>query len=232
MARTEGVLGRGRFLPNGDGAARARLRTTSRAVVPSSRALVGALLLAISGVATFTAWQGASADDGLPYVVARRPLRPGATVVADDLALVSLDLPAAVAGQAFPSVDSVVGRTTFGPVGEGEILQAAQLSEVGAAAAPVEVAFALPRDRLLDGQLRPGERVDVFSSDDRGTTQVVGGAQVVAMEEGASGSLTTDIELVVTLALDDPGDRIPLIHAVRRADVTVTRSPLSRRGVD
>ena len=64
MARTERVLGRGRFLPNGDGSARARLRTTSRAVLPSSRALVGALLLAISGVATFTAWQGASADDG------------------------------------------------------------------------------------------------------------------------------------------------------------------------
>lgn len=225
MVRTEGVLGRGRFIDDDDAGLRARLRTTSRAVLPSSRALVGALLLAISGVATFAAWHGATGDAGEPYVVAGRALRPGETVTASDVRLVALDLPAAVAGQAFPDVDAVVGRSTFGPVGEGELLQMAQLSEVGESTSPVEVAFSLPRDRLLDGRLRPGDRVDVFASDDEATTQIVSRAQVVALDEGAGGSFTTDAEIVVTLGLDAAADRSPLIHAVRRAEVTFTRSP-------
>lgn len=225
MVRTEGVLGRGRFLDDGEAGLRARLRTSSRAVLPSSRALIGALLLAVSGVATFAAWHGATGTQGEPYVVAGRALRPGETVTAADVRLVVLDLPAAIAGQAFFDVDAVVGRSTFGPVGEGELLQAAQLSDVGESTSPVEVSFSLPRDRLLDGQLRSGDRVDVFASDDEATTQIVSGAQVVALDEGAGGSFTTDSELVVTLGLDDAADRVPLIHAVRRAEVTFTRSP-------
>jgi Flp pilus assembly protein CpaB len=200
------------------------LQTTGRVVLPSSRALVGALLLAVSGVATFAAWQGASSDTGLPYVVADRTLRPGATVTAEDLRVVRLELPATVAGQAFPSVDDVVGRSTFGPVGEGELLQAALLSDPGSTPSTVEVAFSLPRDRLLDGQLRPGDRVDVFATDERATTLVAAGSQVLALDSGADSSFTTDPELVVTLGLRDAADRVPLIHAVRQAEVTMTRS--------
>ena len=198
-------------------------------MLPSSRALVGALLLAVSGVATFAAWQGAAGDQGLPYVVAGRPLRPGATVSADDVRIVRLDLPPAVAGQAFPSVEAVGGRSTFGPIGEGELVQVGQVSGVDDPSSAVEVAFALPRDRLLDGQLRPGDRVDVFATDDRGTTLVVAGAQVVLLDDTAAGSFTTSAEQVVTLGLADAGDRVPLIHAVRKSEVTFTRTA-DRRG--
>jgi len=230
MARAEGVLGRGRFRTNGATSTRPRLRTTGRVVLPSSRALVGALLLAVSGVATFAAWQGAAGDAGVPYVVAARSLRPGAIVAADDVQVVRLDLPPAVAGQAFPTVDAVVGRSTFGPIGEGELVQAAQLSEIGSTSATVEVAFSLPRDRLLDGQLRPGDRVDVFATDQRATTLVAAGSQVLTLDDGADASFTTDPELTVTLGLRDADDRIPLIHAVRQAEVTMTRSvPLPER---
>jgi Flp pilus assembly protein CpaB len=231
MARVEGVLGRGRFRAAGDGpaaSARTRLRTTGRVVLPSSRALVGALLLAVSGVVTFAAWRAAAGDPGVPYVVAARPLRPGATVAADDLRVVRLDLPPAVGGQAFPAVDDVVGRSTFGPIGEGELVQAAQLSDVHDRASVVEVAFSLPRDRLLDGQLRPGDRVDVFASDERGTTLVTADSRVLALDAGADTSFTVDAELVVTLGLHNPLDRIPLIHAVRRSEVTMTRSLVPR----
>ena len=223
MGRVEGVLGLGRFRPSGSASAPARLRTSGRVVLPSSRALVGALLLAVSGVATFAAWQGATGDAGVPYVVAARPLRPGATVAADDLRLVRLDLPPAVAGQAFPAVEAVVGRSTFGPVGEGELLQAALLSDVADPLASAEVAFSLPRDRLLDGRLRPGDRVDVFATDDRGTNQVLTAARVLSLDQDG-GSFTTDTKLVVTLGLDDADDRGPLIHAVRLSEVTLTRS--------
>lgn len=229
-ARAEGVLGRGRFRASGTPATRPRLRTTGRVVLPSSRAMVGGLLLAVSGVATFAAWQGAAGDPGLPYVVADRSLRPGATVTVEDLRVVRLDLPATVAGQAFPRVDDVVGRSTFGPIGEGELVQAAQLSDLGATSSMVEVAFSLPRDRLLDGQLRPGDRVDVFATDERATTLVTAGSQVLALDGGADSSFTTDPELVITLGLRDASDRVPLIHAVRQAEVTMTRSAPIQEG--
>lgn len=228
--RTEGVLGRGRFLDNGEVPLRARLRTTGRAVVPSSRALVGALLLAVSGVVTFATWQSAAGDDGVPYVVADEPLPPGSRLTVEDLRLVRLDLPPALAGRAFLDVEEVVGRSTFGPVGEGELLQTGQVSDVGDAARPVEVAFALPRDRVLDGRVRSGDRVDVFSSDDQGTTQIVADSQVVAVDDAGGTSFDAGGEVTITLGLDDPADRVPLIHAVRKADVTLTSSASERRG--
>ncbi|HEY8546083.1 MAG TPA: SAF domain-containing protein [Acidimicrobiales bacterium] len=192
-------------------------------MLPSSRALVGALLLALSGLATFAAWQAAAGDPGVPYVVAARSLRPGATVGVDDVRLVRLDLPPAMAAQAFPSVDAVVGRSTFGPIGAGELVQAAQLSDVGAGSSRVEVAFSLPRDRLLDGKLRPGDRVDVFATDERATSLVAAGAEVLALDGGGDG-FSADPELVITLGVRNPADRVPLIHAARQAEVTMTRA--------
>lgn len=204
--------------------AHGRLKTSGRAILPSGRALLGALLLAISGVATFVAWQGAAVGEGPPSVVARRQLVPGRPISADDLRVVSLALPPDQAARTFHSVDEVAGRLAYGPIDEGELVQGGQVSSRQAAPGTVELAMALPRDRLLDGSLRAGDWVDVFMSDDAHTEQIATHVQVVALSSGDPASLVSGDELVVTLALARAADRVGLIDAARRAEVTLTRS--------
>ena len=200
-----------------------RLRTAGRVILPSNRAFVGALLLAVSGVATFSAWMSAADRSGEPYVVASRPLAPGAVVEAEDVRVARLDLPSEQAGHAFATTDEVVGRQVLGPVAPGELVQAAQVAAVDASSTPIEVSFVLPRDRALDGRLQPGEWVDVFASDDQRTTEVVPHAQVVAIDQDDPGSFSsTNGELVITLGLPRADQRAGLINAVRHGEVTLT----------
>jgi Flp pilus assembly protein CpaB len=216
-----GDIGGGRLAGAG-GAARRRI--AGRPVLPSGRALVGGLLLAVSGVVTFAAWQQASGVPDRAYVVAERSLAPGERLTADDLAMVRLDLPGRVAGGAFGDVEAVVDRVTLGPVGAGELVQAAQVSEVSSATPLVEVSLALPRDRALDGRLRSGDRVDVFVTYDDYTAAVVNGAEVVSVGEAGGSALGPAGDVTVTLALEAASRRAQLVHAVRVGEVTLVRS--------
>jgi len=202
----------------------ARRRIAGRPVLPSGRALVGGLLLAVSGVVTFAAWQRASGVPDRSYVVAERQLAPGERLTADDLALVRLDLPGRVARGAFGDVETVVDRVTLGPVGAGELVQAAQVSDVSSAKPLVEVSFALARDRALDGRLRSGDRVDVFVTYDDYTAAVVNGAEVVSVGDAGGSALGPAGEVTVTLALEAASRRAQLVHAVRAGEVTLVRS--------
>jgi Flp pilus assembly protein CpaB len=202
----------------------ARRRIAGRPVLPSGRALVGGLLLAVSGVVTFAAWQQATGVPDRAYVVAERPLAPGERLTPDDVALVRLDLPRRVAGGAFGDVGSVVDRVTLGPVGEGELVQAAQVSDAASSTPLVEVSFALPRDRALDGRLRGGDRVDVFVTYDDYTAAVVDGAEVVSAGDAGGSPLGPSAEVTVTLALEAANRRAQLVHAVRAGEVTLVRS--------
>jgi Flp pilus assembly protein CpaB len=204
--------------------AAARRRIAGRPVLPSGRALVGGLLLAVSGVVTFAAWQQASGVPDHSYVVAERALAPGERLTADDLTLVRLDLPRRVAGGAFDDVEALVDRVTLGPVGAGELVQVTQVSEEASSTPLVEVSFALPRDRALDGRLRSGDRVDVFVTYDDYTTAVVDGAAVVSVGESGGSALGPAGEVTVTLALEAAGRRAQLVHAVRAGEVTLVRS--------
>ena len=200
-----------------------RRRVLDRAVLPSARATVGALLLALSGVVTFVAWQHASGPPDQSYVVAGQPLPPGERIGAADLRLMPLDLPDGVAAAAFSDPDAVVGRVALGPVGEGELVQSSLLSEGRSTEPTVEVAFALSRDRAVDGQLRSGDLVDVFVTYPDQTVAVGTGVRVIRLSGGDG--FTESGQVTVTLALGaDRGLAAALIHAVRVGEVTLVRS--------
>jgi Flp pilus assembly protein CpaB len=184
---------------------------------------VGGLLVALAGLGTLVAWQQASGTPDRSFVVADRPIRPGEAVTADDVRLVPVDLPDGVAAAAFGDVAEVVGRVALGPLGEGELVQAAQVSEPGDAAPTAEVSFAVARDRAVDGRLGSGDLVDVFVTDDLGTRAVAERVQVVTVTDGGS-TLTSASDLTVTLALTDPGSRADIVQAIRAGEVTLVRS--------
>jgi hypothetical protein len=185
---------------------------------------VGGLLVALAGLGTLVAWRQAAGAPDQAWAVAARAVAPGEVVGPDDVRLVPIDLPGPVAGAAFVSGDEVAGRVALGPIGEGELLQIGQLSDVGAAVPTAEVAFALERDRAVDGRLRSGDLVDVFVTTDTGTAAVAEGVEVVTVTDGGDGAFAAGAELTVTLALTDPGDRVDLVQAVRAGEVTLVRS--------
>lgn len=195
-----------------------------RSIVPSGRAVVGGLLVAVAAVGTFAAWQQASGAPNTAYVVAREPLEPGQRLAADDVELQRIQLPDSVAGAAFSDEANVLGRVTLGPVGAGELLQATQLSEPPNAISHVELSFTLPRDRAVDGRLRSGDRIDVFVTRDEGTSAVLEHIQVVDVREATGPSLVANADVTVTVSLEDATRRLDLIDAVRTGDVTLVRT--------
>ncbi|HEY6414959.1 MAG TPA: SAF domain-containing protein, partial [Acidimicrobiales bacterium] len=202
----------------------ARRIVDRRMGLPGARAIVGGLLVAVAGVSTFLAWQQASAAADTSYAVAARAISPGQSLTAADVRFEPLDLPAGLAAAAFSDASALEGRVALGPIGDGELVQLGQVSDSGQANPAAELSFSIARDRAVDGRLRSGDLVDVFVTDDAGTTTVAEGVQVVDATAHDDGSLGTTGELTITLTVADPALREPLIQAVREGEVTLVRS--------
>jgi hypothetical protein len=208
----------------------ARRVVDRRMGLPGARAIVGGLLVAAAGVCTFVAWQQASGAADASYAVASRPILPGQSLTADDVRFVPIDLPAGLASTAFVDGSGIEGRVALGPIGEGELVQLGQVSDPGQAGPAAELSFSIAQDRAVGGRLRSGDLVDVFVTDDGGTTPVAEGVQIVDAATHDSGSFGSTGELTITVTIADPALREPLIQAVREGEVTLVRSTHMSRG--
>lgn len=224
--------GNGARAPSGTPGTPARRAIGPRPGLPGARAIVGGLLIAVAGVCTFVAWHQATGTAGRPYAVAARPIHPGESLTADDIRLEPLGLPDGLSAAAFTDGAGIEGRVALGPIGEGELVQRGQVSDVAAAGPAAELSFSIARDRAVDGRLRAGDLVDVFVTDDERTTAVAEGIQIVDVGERGDGSFSTTGELTVTVAITDPSLREALIQAVRVGEVTLVRSTYLSTGGD
>lgn len=195
-----------------------------RARLPGGRAVVGGLLMAIAAIGVFVAYTDATAGPRDEVVVAAGELRIGETLAADDLRVVSADLPGDVTRTAFRDPSSLVGRVVLGPIGADEIVHRGAVTDHAADDAGHEVAVTLPRGQIAVGRLKEGERVDVFVTTDERTTSVVRGARVVQIADDGDGSLTSARELTLVVAVPSGDAVAALVHALRTGDVTVVRS--------
>jgi Flp pilus assembly protein CpaB len=195
-----------------------------RAGLPEGRAVLGALLMAIAAVGVFLASTDASEGPSDELVVASTAIRPGEQIAADDLRLLEAELPGSARGATFATIDEVVGRVALGPIDAGEIVQAGSLTSERATTPAHEVALTLPRGQVAVGRLKEGERVDVFVTYEERTTSVVRGAEVVQIATASDGSLTSDREIGIVVAVPSGEAVAALVHALRTGDVTVVRS--------
>ena len=157
-----------------------------------------------AGVSTFLAWQQASGPADPSYAVAARPIHPGQSLTDADVRFEPLDLPAGLAAAAFTDASGIEGRVALGPIGDGELVQLGQVSDPGQASPGAELSFSIARDRAVDGRLRSGDLVDVFVTDDGGTTAVAEGVQIVDATARDGGSFGSTGELTITLTVADP----------------------------
>ena len=205
--------------------ARPERRVERRIGLPSGRAVIGGLLMAIAAIGTFLAYADATADDTIEVLIAARDLRPGETISARDVRVVGVDLPGDVRGL-FGAVDAAVGRQVVAPVDAGEFLQASATATTPAGGESLEIVLALPGNRAV-GRLQAGERVDVFSTWGGAVTELVAvDARVLEVNGGSGPLLSSGEQVVVRLALTDFAQVEALVHAQAAGDITMIRSAI------
>lgn len=193
--------------------------------LPSSRAVIGGLLMAVAAVGTFLAYAGATADDTIDVLIATRDLRPGQVIDADDVHLVPVDLPAEVRGL-FGAVDAAVGRQVVAPIDTGEFVQASATVDAVDSDEALEIAIALPGSRAV-GRLVVGERVDIFSTWGGSVTELIAvDARVLEVAGGAGTGLAGGELVIVRLALADFDQVEAIVHAQAAGDLTMIRAAI------
>ncbi|MDZ7673933.1 MAG: SAF domain-containing protein [Acidimicrobiales bacterium] len=200
-------------------------RVERRVGLPSGRAVIGGLLMAVAAVGTFLAYTNATADDTIDVLIAARSLSAGETITADDLAMVAVELPGEVRGL-FGTTEAAVGRQVVAPVDEGEFLQASATVTPVEGDEALEVSVALPGSRAV-GRLHSGERVDVFSTWSGDVTELVAVDARVLEVSGASGPVLSGSEqVIVRLALADFDQVEAIVHAQAAGDITMIRAAI------
>ena len=198
-----------------------------RVGLPTSRAVVGGFLVALSALGIFATYSRAAAGPSTAFVVARHDIPAGARLTADDLVLLPMELPTVVVESAvFSSEEAVAGATAVGPIRRGELVQAGDVVRKRSAPEELELSFSIDPARALAGTLRGGERIDVLatfgSGADTYTVTVVRQARVldVRTDRGALAATAT----VVSVALSSSDEALALTHALNAGDVTLVRS--------
>ncbi len=200
-------------------------RVQRRRGLPSGRAVVGGLLMALAAVGTFLAYAGANADHTVDVLVASHALRTGHVITAEDVELVAVEVPDRVRGL-FGAPTAAIGRVVVAPVDPGEFLLASATVVEPDGADTLELSVSVPAGRAVDG-LRPGERVDVFSTWSSDVTELIAvDARVLDVRGAAGGVLDSGGSIVVRLALRDFAQVEALVHAQAAGDITMIRASI------
>lgn len=220
-----------------DAPARSARRIRPSRGLPGGRAVVGALLVTAAAVGVFAAFLTATAEPTTQYAVARDDIEVGTRLdsdaaVAEHFEFVPLELPHEVALRAVEELQSpqLVGQLVTSPIAAGDLLLASAIVDDARVPATEKLSFALPAADAVGGALQAGERIDVLatygSGSDAWTAFVVRGVLLVAVE-GGDGGVGSSGEVTLTVAVSSLEDVQALGHAVRAAEVFVTRSTVA-----
>jgi hypothetical protein len=220
------------------------VRTAARRVIsstrglPSGRAVLGGLLVALAALGTYLVATRDGGGAARFYAVAARDLAPGTTVEAVDVKLAAIDLPPDQARGTFPVIDALVGATLRGPVQANglftdaivERAAAASLGTDGGGDVPAvgatyrELSVALPAANAVDGSLRPGDRVDIVATDGDTSYVLVNRALVLDSNGADRAGALGGGDVRVTLALPDAAGALAVAHGAAAAELTLLRS--------
>ncbi|MGZ4730485.1 MAG: RcpC/CpaB family pilus assembly protein [Acidimicrobiales bacterium] len=204
-------------------------RLQRRAALPSGRAVVGGLVVAVAMVAAFLMASGSGDGPRGRVVVVTRPLTIGHQLEADDLRVEPVDVSDALASVTFTNPDDLIGKVTVAPLTTDEVVGSSAIVELGTDG-PAGHAFSFPvdRERAVNGHLHPGDQVDVLATYGTGTgarTLVVARrVQVLDLESAGSASLGSNGKVVVTVSLADADQVLATAHAAEVAAITLVRS--------
>jgi len=191
-----------------------------------ARVVTGVVLVAVSVVGVIRLTGGPEA--GTPVFVAAADLDAGHVVTRDDLTTVEVRAAhGVIAGLERADHRAPVGRVLRTPVRAGAAIPIDALG--GAVPAGRDVTIPVTPDHALGGAIRPGDRVDVYATFDKGTDAartltVARGATVrgITESDGLFGQREGAIA-AITLAVD-PDAAIAVAFAARNGELDVVRA--------
>jgi hypothetical protein len=202
--------------------------------LPGGRAVVGAFLVAAAAVGVFAAFLSATAEPTTRYAVATGDVEVGTRLLSmDEVAaafeFVPMDLPDEVRPRAISEgqAPQLVGMLVTSAIGRGDLLLASSVVDDARVPDTEKLSFALPVADAVGGALEPGERIDILatygSGADAWTAFVARGVLLVDTSHDAAALGSAD-EITLTVAVSSLDDVQALGHAIRAAEVFVTRS--------
>ena len=133
-----------------------------------------------------------------------------------------------MAAQTFDHTSDLIGQVTLGPLDGGDVIERTQVVRPDAAPDRHELSFPIDRERALDGNLEPGQTVDLLATYGTGesarTVVVARGVRLIDVSDGSHESLESAGKLVITVALADANQALRAAHATQVAALTLVRS--------
>lgn len=198
-------------------------RRVRRRQPPSSRALVGGLLVAASIVGLLIAHQAATRPPTEGWVVAARPIEPGRVVTQDDLAFARGSLPDEASADLYPDWHDVVGTVARRHINANQLFRSADLEAEHEADSPVRrVSLKVDSADALGGALRPGQTVDVVAVESGEVTKALTIAEIAPVATALGDGSAQ--QFVVTLIAPDAKVAAELV-AAHRAEGIVLLAP-------
>jgi hypothetical protein len=192
------------------------------AVLPTGRAVVGGLLVAVAALGLFTAWRQATQQHTTRYLVAAQDLPAGTVISAGSLATVEAKVDGTPARRLFADPDHLIGMVTTQSLQSGELLSASMVQPATAVGPVYEIAVSLSTDAALAGQVRVGERVSVMASDDHCSSVLATNAAVQRIED--QGDSLSAGKYIVNLRLANADELLALAQASKAGTVRLARS--------
>lgn len=198
----------------------------ARPALPSSRALVGGVLIVAAAAGVLATHRSATAAPRDRVVVVTTAVDAGTTLGEEHLGTVAMDVPDGLVVVDETEVDQVLGRVTRVALDELDLLRASDLLEPDRFVGPgdVELALDLPPAQAMSGALRAGERVDVLATDPEGsgTSTIVRAALVTQVaRDGDESSIGASGTVRVRLAVADARVAEAVVDSSLRGEVTL-----------
>ena len=208
-------------------------RVVRRRSLPGSRAVVGGFLVAAASVGTFAAYTTASTSPGHTFVVLTRDISAGERLATADVRLVPGDLPAEQRGTVLTDLDVATGAVAVSPLREGQLLATSDVVKLAGVDGRGQLSIPVEPARANNGQLTPGELVDVIATSTAAgstSTETIAVDAVVVRVFTGDQSLGSTSSVVVTLSL--AADELePVADAAAGAVISLARvSGLDRPG--
>ena len=200
--------------------------TVSRRRTPRRRLSSGHLVMIAAGLVgvVLTVALLRQADQRDDFAVAAHALTPGTVLSEGAISWTAARIDNHVPAIRRDDVSDLMGMIVTEQIDEGELLSPNDFRPVAAPDGLRAMTFPIDRTRAVNGDLQPGDRVDVIYAGDREVEIIIAAAEVLAVNDDGGGALDAGLEqFSITLAVDAEQSQL-LTAAVTDGDVMLARS--------